>query len=278
MRKSVLVSLVIAVVAGTAAADTGRIEIGPTDTFPIIIDTPGSYVLTADLHTTQNGTAAIEITSDQVTLDLGGHVIRGPGSDQNGTGIYGYDRSGIVVHNGTITEFANGIIFGSGTFSFGVNVFHDLVISDMGQSGLTFSGGVAHDIVATNVSVPAYTGAGVSCGFCSLTNVTVRASFKGISLFKGSAVNCSSIGNETGFSLRWASLTGGVAMDNSGHGVDGIIESTVIGVAASGNGAYGINLDSGGNNNAVNCTAANNGAADIVGCGDGNGCHQNYMP
>ena len=226
----------------------------------------------------QSGTSAIEITSDQVTLDLGGHVIRGPGSDQNGTGIYGHDRSGVVVHNGAVTEFAGGISFGEGSFSEGVNVFHDLVISDMGHSGLTFSGGVAHDIVAVNVSVPAYTGAGVSCGSCSLTNVTVRESFKGISLFKGSAVNCSSIGNETGFSLRYASLTGGVAMDNSGHGVDAITESTVIGVAASGNGADGIHLTSGGDNNAVNCTAANNGGADIDGCGDGNGCHQNYVP
>lgn len=138
------------------------------------------------------------------------HVIRGPGIDENGNGIYGYNRSGIVVHNGTITEFAVGVSFGEGSFNDGVNVFHDLVISNMGYSGLSF--------------------------------------------------------------------TGGAAIDNSGHGVDALIESTVIGVTVSGNGANGIHLASGGNNNVVNCTGGNNGAASIVGCGDGNGCHQNYLP
>lgn len=278
MKNPILLSLVVLAVVGIVTADEGRTEIGPTNTFPIVIDTPGGYVLTADLHMTQSGTSAIEITSDNVTLDLGGHVIRGPGIDVSGTGIYGYDRSGVVVHNGTITEFAGGVSFGEGSSNDGVNLFHDLVISDMGYSGLTFAGGVAHDIVAKNVSVPAYTGAAVSCSYCSLTNVTARASYEGIRISKGSAVNCSAIGNLTGFVLRWASLTGGAATGNSGHGVNALVESTVIGVSVSDNGADGIHLASGGNNNAINCAGGSNGAANISGCADGNGCHQNYLP
>ena len=65
--------------AGGLAADDGRIEIGPTDTFPIVIDEPGSYILTTDIEVVEEDVNAIEIRGwGQITLDLGGHVIQGP--------------------------------------------------------------------------------------------------------------------------------------------------------------------------------------------------------
>jgi hypothetical protein len=194
MQRVVFTVFVILAICGGVGADQGRTEIGPTDTFPIVIDTPGSYVLTADLHMVTAGTAAIEITADNVTLDLGGHVVRGPGSGANG-------------------------------------------------------------------------------------NVTVRDSFLGISLFKASATNCTAIGNiNDGIFLRYSSLIGGTSNDNGGSGVRADFGSAVIGVAVSDNGYYGIDLASGGNCNAVNCTGGNNSPANVSGCGDGNACHQNYLP
>jgi len=265
--------------SSVVAADQGRIEIGPTNTFPIVIDTPGSYVLTADLHMAQAGVSAIEITADQVNLDLGGHVVRGPGAGLEAYGIRGYNRTGITVHNGTVTGFTAGVVITEGSSGSGVHRFHDLVISEIGYGpGLAFHGGSAHDIVVREVSVTSLPQPALSCINCTLTNVTVRSSFEGIALSNGSAMNCSAIGNGTGFILRDASLTGGAAIDNSGYGVRAVFRSTVVGVTVSGNGAAGIRLVAGGSNNAVNCAGGDNAAGNITGCDDGNGCHQNYLP
>jgi hypothetical protein len=267
-------------VCSAAVADQGRTEIGPTDTFPIVIDTPGSYVLTADLHLTNagSGTTMIEVNADNVTLDLGGHVLRGPGADSNGTGVFGEGRTGVTVHNGTVTELGSGVVFfqDSGT---GVNRFHDLGISHIGWgSGLGFSGGTAHNIVVVDVSAVQLVGEGVSCSACTLSNVTVRSSYIGIRITDGSATNCLAIDNELGFSLRNASLTGGAAIGNGGVGVRARYRSMVVGVTVSGNGTWGIELDSGGGSNAVNNTGGDNGTGNVNGCADGNGCHQNYLP
>jgi len=279
MRLNLVVTLVLLTLTGVAAADQGRTEIGPTDVFPIVIDQPGSYVLTSDLHMTTTGSSAIEITADDVTLDLGGHVIHGPGPGVNGTGIYGDERTGVSVFNGTVTGFSGGIRFTGGGTAVGVNRFHDLAISHIEFGpGLGFNGGEAHDIVVTDVSVPAMNGEGVGCSNCSLSNVTVRSSYEGIKLNHGTAVNCAAIGNGTGFILTHASLTGGAAIDSSYNGVVAHAQSTMIGVTVSGNGGWGFYLDVDGNNNLVNCTGGDNTAGNVSGCGSGNGCHQNYLP
>ena len=118
-----------------------------------------------------------------------------------------------------------------------------------------------------------------SCGNCSISNVTVRSCYEGISVFKGSATNCTAIDNlSTGIRLRFSTLVGGAAIDNGGSGVHASFQSAVLGAAVSGNGGWGIKLDSGGNSNVVNCTGGNNTLRNQTGCGDGNGCHQNYLP
>lgn len=280
MKTELSLILIVLAIAGFSSADQGRVEIGPTDTFPIVIDEPGSYVLTADLHMTSagSGTTMIEVNADNVTLDLGGHVLRGPGADSNGIGVSGHDRTGVTVHNGTVTELGTGVVFFQGSGA-GVNRFHDLSISHIGFGpGLGFSGGTANDIVVQDVSATAFTSPGVSCGRCSLSNVMVRSCYEGIKVNRGSAANCSAIENGTGFILRDATLTGGAAIDNNYTGVHANWQSAVIGVAVSGNGMWGISLDAGGNNNVVNCTGGNNTSGNISGCGDGNGCHQNYLP
>ena len=53
------------------------------DTFPIVINKAGSYVLTSNLVVTDPATNAITIEVNDVTLDLKGHTIQGP----NASGI-----------------------------------------------------------------------------------------------------------------------------------------------------------------------------------------------
>lgn len=81
-----------------------RIPISQAD-IPLTIRKPGSYYLTEDV--TATGTA-ITVAADDVTIDLGGFSLVGPGSGIN-KGIYMSLRSNVEIHNGTIRDFQEGI-------------------------------------------------------------------------------------------------------------------------------------------------------------------------
>ncbi|MCP4898789.1 MAG: hypothetical protein GY906_17600, partial [bacterium] len=171
MKRTVTVTMMALAVAGFAAADQGLTEIGPTTSFPIVIDTPGSYVLTADLHVTTVGVNGIQIDVDNVTLDLGGHVIRGPGvGSASGTGIYGYKRENVTIRNGAVTEFANGINLDVSTSSYNGIRLRDLTVSYCTTQGVKFDGGTARDIVVHNIAYAGGSGNGLRCSFCSISN------------------------------------------------------------------------------------------------------------
>ena len=92
--------------------------------FPYKILQAGSYKLSGNLTVTAIGTDAIEIDSDNVTLDLNGFAIIGPGSctgsplqctTQTSRGVltFGY---GNTVKNGAVQGFGYGVyVTGSGT-------------------------------------------------------------------------------------------------------------------------------------------------------------------
>jgi Periplasmic copper-binding protein (NosD) len=71
---------------------------------PIVIDEPGKYVLRRDLHATD---VAIVIRASQVTLDLHGHALWGPGG--TGVGIRIEDSSGVSVRDGSAGWFGVGV-------------------------------------------------------------------------------------------------------------------------------------------------------------------------
>ena len=63
------------------------------DTFPIVINKAGSYVLTSNLVVTDPATNAITIEVNDVTLDLKGHTIQGPNAGHiSSVGIYAQNR------------------------------------------------------------------------------------------------------------------------------------------------------------------------------------------
>ncbi len=278
MRYFCLVATIISVfIAGAVMADQGRTEIGPTDTFPIVIDTPGSYVLTADLHVTDPGVNGINITAENVVLDLGGHVVRGAGSGSGSNyGILGDHVDEMVVFNGSVREFDKGITVISD--GIGNGRFHDLTISNCDSSALSFVGGSAYHITAQSNGLSASHGTAVYCGFCTMSNVVARYNNNGISVQYGSAENCTASEN-LGFGIQvvGSSLTGGAAIANGGNGVS-LFGSVVSGVAAFENQEWGFFLESDSNSNVVNCTGYANVLGNQSGCGDGNGCHQNYLP
>jgi hypothetical protein len=81
----------------------------PITSVPCTISSSGSYYLTKNL--TSTGTA-ITISADDVTLDLCGFTLTGPGSGTN-YGIYMNGRKNIEIRNGTIKSFGTDGIYDS---------------------------------------------------------------------------------------------------------------------------------------------------------------------
>lgn len=73
---------------------------------PLVLAAPGSYFLDRDV-VLASGTA-IQITSNDITLDLNGHSLRGPGGRQ-GVGILIQGATNVKVFNGQVRRFGIGV-------------------------------------------------------------------------------------------------------------------------------------------------------------------------
>jgi parallel beta-helix repeat protein len=71
-----------------------------------------STVLENDVGPCTNG--GITIAADNVTLDLNGHRVSGTTNSGDGFGIFLFRRTGVVVRNGTVTDFDGGVVIEGG--------------------------------------------------------------------------------------------------------------------------------------------------------------------
>jgi hypothetical protein len=74
---------------------------------PTVINQPGSYIVFKNITLHTPGTA-IRIVASNVSLDLNGHTLAGPGGKQ-GTGVSIVGVGGVRVHNGIVSRFGTGI-------------------------------------------------------------------------------------------------------------------------------------------------------------------------
>lgn len=72
-----------------------------------LIDRPGVYVLERDVIA-RSDAPAITIASNDVTLDLNGHTLRGPGQ-RSGTGVLVRGAKGVRVEGGRLMSFGIGV-------------------------------------------------------------------------------------------------------------------------------------------------------------------------
>jgi hypothetical protein len=116
--------LIIAVFASAAAyavdgvilidqnkAIAGSVTPGDAPGFPVTISQPGSYRLSSNLTVTNQATRAIQINANNVSLDLNGFSIIGPGIFPTEMAINGDGRKGVRIFNGVISGFTQGIGF-----------------------------------------------------------------------------------------------------------------------------------------------------------------------
>lgn len=92
-----------------------RTAIRPTD-IPLFINKSGSYYLAGDVKTTTTGTG-INISASNVTIDLNGYTLEGPGTAGSTNAIRCHSPfDNIVVKNGTVSKWpGNGIEIATST-------------------------------------------------------------------------------------------------------------------------------------------------------------------
>lgn len=84
-------------------ADAGGVTPGDAPGFPVTLSQPGSYRLTGNLTVPDRETTAIQVTSDDVSIDLNGFALLGPNiANGFGRGVSASGRTNIQVRNGTI--------------------------------------------------------------------------------------------------------------------------------------------------------------------------------
>ena len=163
------VVLVALAIPFSAQAGDGQIKIGQTSstTFPVILDKPGSYVLTSNLEVTTSGAAGVLILVNDVTLDLNGFAIIGDkGGGTESRGIDARGRRNITIKNGTVRNFlSDGVAvheLGAAPENQDQNsIIEKLKVSDNGFAGIVASYALVRDCVAADNS---WTGIVVNSG------------------------------------------------------------------------------------------------------------------
>jgi hypothetical protein len=146
----------------------------------IVISEPGSYRLVSNIVMTGSD-PAIDIRTDNVTLDLNGFLVDAQGG---GAAIYGIrptGASGLVVINGNIHSVGDGIVLVAGNCR-----VEQVVVQNVARRGIGIKTGgncaIRHTIVrGANL--------GISCIFCPVENNIVAISGDaGITATNGSLV------------------------------------------------------------------------------------------
>jgi hypothetical protein len=113
MRSSLRRKLQVACLLITAAelsaltARGGAQELGRPILRPDVINEPGVYTLFRSLSS-QTTEPLITIRANNVTLNLNGHALRGPGN-RTGIGILVENSAGVCVRNGVVTGFGTNV-------------------------------------------------------------------------------------------------------------------------------------------------------------------------
>jgi len=103
---------------------------------PYTISLPGMYRLSGDLTLATQNTNGITIDADNVTLDLNGHALIGPGkaAGTSGNGIYvSGTQYNIAIRNGTLRDWRRTAVYAAFTYN---SQFESLRCYNNGGSGI----------------------------------------------------------------------------------------------------------------------------------------------
>jgi len=221
----------------------GNVTPGDAPGFPVTISQPGSYRLSGNLTVPNANVTAIEITGDNVTIDLNGFAIIGPtvctGSPPTcspvsgtGFGITSATATTIAVYNGTVRGMgSSGIFFTTGASAAG-HIVERVRAESNGGNGIEIAGGnVSYSTAIGNGGV----GIGLFEGTAS--HNTAIANLYGISVDDGTVSHNAALRNRDGAGIV---MTVGIAshntLFNNGVGLQGTSTTGYTDNVMTGNG------------------------------------------
>jgi len=201
---------------------------------PETLDWPCSVKLTGTLTCTSNGVDGITVNANNVTIDMNGHALVGPGAS-SGHGIYqDTDGRDLTVHSGKVVNWSGSAK--GGIYARGASVHISRVQASTNDYGI-------------------YTGTGSTVSDCS----AYSNSDDGIRTGNGSTISdCSAYGND-GYGIYAGygnSIRGCAAYHNDSSGIHTGFGTTITECAAYLNGYSGISA--GADCTVRNCTGYNN--------------------
>jgi len=241
-----------------------------------VISQPGSYYLTTNLVGV-SGKNGIEITANNVTLDLNGFALQGVSGSVSGIYIPGA-QTNITVHNGNLSGWDPGV--NSSAASSANMVFERLNVS---ASTTSFGLDIAGACVVRDCNCQ-HNGYGIYCqGAAVISGCTAdNNSFDGILCTSSSSISGCTANNNTDIGIEeYYGPVSGCNVQNNGTVGIYIISGTVSGCVVENNGSSGIivffaavvtgcyvsgNYDSG-----IYLTAAGTGSSEVI----GNTCNGN---
>lgn len=289
MRKALLTILLLGIFGSVSAqtvvtqtyatpAACGTAHSGP----PIVLcsvpgNSPISFVLGGNITATT--TDAIDITGDDITLDLNGYAVKGsnsagcpvgpPGNScTTGSGGYGINVSArhVTIKNGTVANVSNsGITYTAGLANSDLHLDHLLVHDNRGYGVIAGDNTTVSDVQA---SANAQDGISIQSGIISsssaffnngrgfslvvqggtlLNSVSQYNVGAGVGLSYGGLANgvASGVNGSSGFQLLGSSVVNSTAFNNSSDGINSIGGSgSVWNTEATQNGGFGFNLSS----------------------------------
>ena len=239
----------------------------PPEGFPILINQAGSYVLTSNISLEDPNLNAIEITVNDVTLDLNGHKIQGPNTESgNGFGIYAANRYSITVKNGRIWGFGQrGIFLSSGTAGepskkgAGHIIEHVQAMNNT-LGGIYIAAGLVRNCTANNNGAPgSTTSGGIYAENSTITNCTANNNTgEGIAVINSTVTQCTANYNYYGIHSLNSIIKNCTSSYNSASGIWGNGDCYIVGNNLRYNVGYGLLLFSGGDF-AIRNVASDNG-------------------
>ncbi len=225
------------------AAMKGNVTPLDTPGFPVTITHPGSYRLSGNLTVTDPSTTAIQITADDVTLDLNGFTISGPNTctatpthcvySGGGIGVMAIGETGQV--SPANVRVMNGVVRGMG--GHGIRMLGDgtvverVVSLQNGGPGIVVGEGSVIDSVAK-----------LSASGAAIVGLIVRGCTSANNIF-GIFVRPGGVGSGntaianavTGIVATNATITGNTAFNNGSHGIDATCPGVLADNTAQGN-------------------------------------------
>jgi hypothetical protein len=212
----------------------------PIDSLPYTINQPGSYYITGNLDGSGGG---INISADDVTLDLMGFALDGGGVNDKGIDIQSI-RDNVTIRNGTVTNFGQlGIVqsySAGGTTSSNTRILNMRVIDNgalaVYHAGISIN---ATNALVSGCTVSGHPGNGISVSATGIVrnNLTYgngRAGIFGGGLIVGNVVNNNGGGGSatySGIDASHAIIRDNVVKDNQYSGISGgtlLVERNVV--------------------------------------------------